>query len=384
MEIAFWALAGLVTWSLFGYGLVWIMLARFAAVSGSFGPERALRAVMLIAARNEAGSIRNKIESVLAQDLKRHTLDILVVSDGSEDATVAEVRGLGREDVRVVETPGHVGKATALDLGLARIGDDVDVVILSDANSMLAPGALHALLAPFADPKVGGVCGRPEPLRRSGGWIARAEGLFWVYDSALKEAENRLGGAVSAQGALYAMRRALMPTRIPSDVADDFFISVRAVDLGYRLAFARDAVAREEVTTRTRGEMMRRVRSTERGWRALMAYARLLNPFRTGLYAAQLVSHKLLRRCVAFVLPPLLAISLGLSGRGVVYDLAAVGQLGVYGLALSALVSPQLAKLPGAGAAAFFVMGHAAMAFGILRAAFGVRSARWTPLRSDA
>ena len=263
------------------------------------------------------------------------------------------------------------------------LGIDADVVIFSDANSVPALGALRALLAPFAEPAVGGACGRPRPRGRRGGWIGRAEASFWIYDSALKRAESWLGGAVSAQGTLYALRRKLLPITVPAGVADDLFFSLQAVDRGGRLVFVPEAVAVEEVTARTGDEFKRRVRSTERGWRGLMMMSHLLDPRRYGLYAIQLFSHKVLRRLVAFLLPVWLAVSLSLVGRGAVYDLAAVGQVVVYGLGLAALAFPAAARLPGAGAAGFFVMGHAAMALGILRVGAGRRTVRWAPVRDE-
>lgn len=378
--ILFWALAALAVFSLTGYGLVWIALAALFGRRTLPSAGTPLHATMLIAARNEAANIRAKLDSVLAQDIGPHRLDILVVSDGSEDATLTEAQSTGNTRVSAFETAGHGGKASALNAGLARI--EADVVIFSDANSILAPGALAALLDPFADPAVGGVCGRPEPASGGrNGWLARVEKLFWAYDSALKRAESRLGGAVSAQGTLYAMRRECLPPTVPRTVADDFYISVHAPAHGRRLVFAPDAVAREAVTQRTGAEFMRRVRSTERGWRALMSMAGLMNPARHGLYAIQLFCHKALRRLVAFVLPALFIVNIPLVETGAAYAAALALQSVFYAVALAALILPNAARLPGAGLVAFFVMGHAAMAFGILRAAFGVQSARWAPVR---
>ncbi|MFZ1468329.1 MAG: glycosyltransferase [Paracoccaceae bacterium] len=376
----FWLTLGLILWSLAGYGLVWIALARLFGRRGVVTGEAPLHATMLIAARNEAATIRAKMQTVLAQDCGPHRVDVMVVSDGSEDSTLAEALATGDPRVRAFQTARHGGKAAALNAGLARI--DADVVIFSDANSLLSVGALRHLLAPFANPAVGGVCGRLRPQTHRGGWLAGVEALFWAYDNALKAAEGALGGVVSAQGTLYALRRSLVPGEVPSAMADDFYISVQAPAQGMRLAFAPRAEAVEEVTARTRDEFMRRVRSTERGWRALWAMRRLMNPARHGLYAVQLISHKLIRRLVAFLLPLLLVLNLIVAGQGPVYLSLALAQLAFYAVAGLAIGSDRVRRLPGARQAAFFVMGHMAMGLGILRAAMGVQSQRWSPVRS--
>ncbi|MEZ5798370.1 MAG: glycosyltransferase [Paracoccaceae bacterium] len=375
----FWVCLSLILWSLAGYGLAWILLARlFGQREGS--DEVAVEATMLIAARNEEQTIRAKLLTVLAQDLGPHRLDVLVVSDGSEDATLSQALSTGDPRVRAFQTETHGGKAAALNAGLARI--DTGVVIFSDANSLLSDGALRRLLQPFARPDVGGVCGQPRPQPRRGGWLAGAETLFWRYDSTLKAAESALGGVVSAQGTLYALRRDLVPRQVPEAMADDFYISVQAPAHGRRLVFAPLAVAVEEVTQRTRDEFMRRVRSTERGWRALWSMRRLMNPAGRGLYAMQLISHKLLRRLVAFLLPLLLVLNLIVAGQGAFYAAFALVQIACYLLAALGLLLPAARRLPLIRQAAFFVMGHAAMGYGILRAALGVRSHRWAPVRS--
>ncbi|WP_264212633.1 glycosyltransferase [Leisingera thetidis] len=385
MMLLFWICAGLVAFSLAGYGVLWCAIAAVAGCRVQLPPEQPVRATVLIAARNEEAAIRAKLETILKQDCGPHRVDVLVVSDGSEDATLAQALSLNSPRIRAFQTAEHGGKAQALTAGLARI--EADVVIFSDANSMLAPGALRHLLAPFARPDTGGVCGRllPQRCKSRGGWLARAERLFWTYDSLLKAAENRLGGAVSAQGTLYAMRRQLVPERVPGDVADDFYISVQAPARHRRLVFEPRAVAQEQVSSHTGDEFMRRVRSTERGWRALMRMRRLMNPGRHGIYALQLLFHKGLRRMVAFLLPLLLLLSLAAAAEsGGIYTVGLLAQLLVYGLGAGPLLWPALGRLPGTGPARFFVMGHAAMGFGILRAMAGVHSVRWAPARRMA
>ena len=374
----YWVCLGLILFSLFGYGLLWTALAKVWPQRPPV-PERPQQATMIIAARNEVADIGAKIASVLAQDMGPHGLSVLVVSDGSDDGTAEAALRAGRGDPRltVIEMPQHGGKAAALNAGLTRVAAE-EIVLFSDANARLRPGALRALLAPFGDPQVGGTIGQLD-IPDQGGLMDRAERLFWRYDNAMKQAEDRIGGTVSAQGTLYAVRRPLVG-HVPPDMADDLFISLGVVARGRRLAFAPRAVAEETITGKTKGEFGRRVRSTERGWRGLMHYARLMNPVVTGAYAPQLFFHKFLRRIVAFLLPVLLVANLALLGAGWFYAVSLVAQLVVYGGAIAALLG---ARFPGASAMVVFTVGHVAIAWAIVRWACGVRSTRWSPVRAD-
>lgn len=380
MATLFWILVSTLAYSYVGYGLLLIVLARLRPAAGLPAPERPFTATVLIAAHNEESHIAAKLDNVLAQEVAPHALEVIVVSDGSTDGTCRAVEAYRERGVRLLALDAHDGKIAALNLGLSQAGGDL--VLFTDANSLFRPGAVKALLAGFGDPAVGCVCGNLAVPEAGRGWIARAEALYWRYDHALKLAESRLGGAVSAQGSLYAVRRDLLAP-IPPDVADDLNNSLRVVREGYRILFEPAAVTEEPVTGDTRGEFGRRVRSTERGWRGLMHFAVLLNPFRFGFYAFKLASHKLLRRLTPFLWLFLALATVPLAGEASVYALAGAAQLLLYGMALCAWRLPAARRLPGAGLALFFVGGHLAMARGVLNALGGRRSARWTPLRDS-
>ena len=380
MTVLFWTLLALLLTIIFGYGLVLIALAALRP-QPALPPETPLPVTVLIAAHNEQACIADKLRNVLDQDSGGHEVAVVVVSDGSTDRTAEIVRGLDDPRLRLIEITEHIGKIPALNLALATIGSEV--VVFSDANSLLVPNALRALLRPFADPRIGGVCGAPAVVLRSG-WLARAEHLYWCYDNALKQAESRLGGAVSATGSLYAVRRRVLTAPIPPSVADDFHISTQVVAAGLRLDFAAMAQSLEEVSGQTGREFGRRVRSTERGWRGLLAMRRLLNPARTGLYAMQLLFHKVLRRMVPLLLAALLLVSALLAPQHGLYAAALFAQLAVYGLALATVLVPPVRRLPGASLAFFFTETQLAMALGLVRVALGLHSSRWTPVRDVA
>lgn len=378
MTWIFWLSSLAMVYSIIGYGLVVVMLARLAPARAAIPPRDPMTFSFLIAAHNEAAHIEAKIRDTLSQEAGPHAIEVIVVSDGSTDGTVELARGIVDPRVQVFELPGHQGKASAINLGLEHCRGDV--VVFSDANSLLEPGSLLAIARHLGDPQVGGVCGRITVTAKRSGPTGQAEGLYWRYDQAIKAAESRLGGTVSAQGSIYAIRRELTQPLIMG-CADDFLMSVNAVAAGKRLVFEPDAATSEPVSEKVGREMGRRTRSTERGWRALMVHRRLMNPLRTGWYGWQLFSHKLVRRLNPIFLILLFVSNMALIGDGWFYDVTALLQVLFYAMGLGAIAIPALRRFKPAGLAAFFIFTHFAMLRGILRYYRGHKSVTWRPVR---
>jgi cellulose synthase/poly-beta-1,6-N-acetylglucosamine synthase-like glycosyltransferase len=377
----FWILAAVLAYSYVGYGLLIIALSRLVRPRRVIPPDQPLDVTLLIAAHNEEAHIAGKIDNALRLEVGPHRLQVVVVSDGSADRTAEQVRSRASDRVRLIEIAEHRGKIAALNAALSQIRGDV--VVFSDANSRIRDDALVQMLRHFGDPGVGGVCGHPEVAQLRAGLLGHAEDLYWRYDSALKEAESRLGGATSAQGTLYAIRRAVV-TPLPDAVADDLVVSLRVVAQGCRLVFEPAAVAEEEVTDKVALEFNRRVRSTERGWRGLMIMRQLLNPVRFGIYALQLFSHKVLRRLTPFLLVLFFVCSMLMLDAGPLYLLIGLGQILLILWVALVLAVPALARaVPGSPMILFLAISHAAMALGVCRYYRGHRSDRWTPVREQ-
>lgn len=378
-EFLFWLLVALLVYGIVGYPLLLLLLSRlFGRDMRPAGPGPR-HFTFLVAAHNEEACIRAKVENCLSLAAPGgFDVQVIVVSDGSTDRTVEEVRSVTDPRVQLVIPEERSGKALALNRILPMATGEV--LIFTDANSFVEPGALEAMAECFADPDIGGVCGEIAVDTGKSGSIGKAEGAYWTYDQAMKRAETRLGGAVSAQGSFYAIRAGFAaPFR--DDCADDFYNSVRVVAMGSRLAFEPRVRATEHVTERAKKEMGRRIRSTERGWRALMAHRALLNPLTHGWYAWQLLSHKFLRRLMPFLLIALFAVSLALAGKAPVYTLLALLQTGFYATALAAALSSAFRRLPLVRQIFFFSMSNLAMALGLLRYMRGHRSTLWNPVR---
>lgn len=259
---------------------------------------------VLISAFNEEACIAARIENLLALDYPRERLQILIGSDGSRDRTGEILREQAERHadaaLQCLVFEQNRGKANVLnDLASRATGE---LLVFSDANTLFAADALRHLVAPFKDPKTGGVSGE---LRLTGSGGDNQDGLYWRIEQLLKFFENRIGGLLGANGAIYAIRRTLWKPLAADTICDDFLIAMNVAAAGYRLRYAPTAWAEEEMPQRIDEEYRRRVRIGIGNFQALFRHPEYL--LRTGPATAfTYVSHKVLR----WIAPHLLILAL--------------------------------------------------------------------------
>lgn len=371
----FWSSAATVAYAYVGYPL----LVR--GLSAAFGRDREPpairrsdlpRAALVIAAHNEEAVIEERIRNALELDYPADLLEIVIASDGSDDATVARCHGFG-ERVRVLDYRSRRGKSATLNAALAEV--DAEIVILSDANTMMGREALLRLVRWFADPEVGVVCGRL--VLREAGSGRNADGAYWRYETFLKRCEGKLGGLLGANGAIYAMRRELVRPLPAGTVVDDFVLPLLAkIASDCRIEYDVDAVAHEETAPSVHGEFRRRTRIGVGGFQALWILRALLNPGR-GWTSFTFWSHKVLRWFCPFAMLAALLASAALAGQEP-YRSALVLQGAFY------VVSALVASLPGEWRwvrrlriLPMFVWMNVALLLGFLRFLRGGHSGVW-------
>ena len=367
------------------YGGYPILVTILATVSPRGAPVRVASQLssvsIIVCAHNEAAAIGAKLNSVLASVAAvPERVEIIVCDDGSTDRTakiVAEIGATSTVPFRLFKLP-RGGKAAALRVAMAEATGEI--LVFSDADPLWEAATLPALLAPFGDATVGAVAGEVRGLRtaRAGTWRG-SEALFRRYESAIRAAEDRLFGCVSADGGLFALRAALAEP-VPGDVTDDFFLSTAAVARGLRIAFAPEAAVYEVAPDGQRQHFRRRIRITVRGLTGLRRRRALLNPWRTGAYAFGLLFHKLLRRLAPLLLVPLWAALLALvAEQGSPLHLAAFGTLsalaaGTAVILLLPLKVPKLLRLP-----AYLGIHLGGLAIGTVLFLTGKRYTQWAP-----
>jgi cellulose synthase/poly-beta-1,6-N-acetylglucosamine synthase-like glycosyltransferase len=389
-EILFWLAVGLVAFSYLGYPLVLVLWdgAREAFAALRFvagGPDRRIRGsaagadewprvTLAFSAFDEEACIRQKIENCLALDYPADRLEILVGCDGCSDRTAEMARSAGGDRVRVVELSPRSGKSSVL----TRIVPTAqgDVVVLTDANVMLEPGALRALARRFRDPAVGAVVGRLRLFDAS----ARdgEEGLYWRYETFLKYYEGKHGCVLGANGGINAIRRILFSPLSPDTITDDFVIPVRIAVRGWHVVYAADAIAWEETAPDAAKEFVRRARIGAGNWQALAHVPDLLDP-RTGFLFFAFVSHKLVRWATPFLLAVALAshVVLAAAPGAWAYRALLLVHLAFYGLAAAGWMGSAGRARRAASVAHYFVAMNAALAVGFWRFARGTQAATW-------
>jgi hypothetical protein len=322
MRAVFWIATALLAWTQALYAPALALLRRLRgspppAPGGPLG-EPLPRVSLIVAAYREEAVIAAKVANALALDWPRDRLEVMVAVDGGGDATAERARAAGAD--RVLELP-RGGKIRAQDAAVRAASGEL--LAFSDANALLAPDALRHLLAPFADPRVGYVCGRVDFTNDAG---TNQEGLYWRYELWLRAQESALASVTGGNGALYAVRRESY-IEVDPIMGHDLSLPFQIVKAGRRAVFAPDARATEKMVPSIEGEWARKRRMMSHGW-PIVVRGGLLDPRGyPPLYAAMIASHRLLRYATPLLHALVALATLALLGRGRVYRLAAAAQL---------------------------------------------------------
>lgn len=357
LEIAFWLAAALVAYTAFAYPILLAVAARLWPRSVRRGPQHPRAVSFILAVHNEEARIVGRLDEIVGLLLSAGLEgEIIVVSDGSTDGTVALARTYGHGQVRVLEVPRRTGKALALTAGWAAARHEI--LVFTDVRQTWEPRALEFLLENFADPTVGAVSG--DLIVRSRPGVMAGVGLYWSFEKWLRRQESKLYATVGATGAISAVRTALFRPIPVGTLLDDVYWPLRVVLQGYRVVHDERAHAYDHLPERSRDEFRRKVRTLAGNFQLLTRLSAALLPWANPVWL-QLVSHKLLRLAVPWALLVLLLGSAVLPGP--FYQVAFWGQAVCYALGLAGIVGGT--RLPGrlvSVAASFLVLNAAAFA----------------------
>lgn len=297
INFIFWFSLALIFYSYVGYGiLVWILVRiknLWKKPVPVFTNEEALPHVALIvAAYNEQDFIEKKIANSLELDYPKHKLELVFITDGSNDLTPDIIRK--HDNILLLHQPERRGKVAAMNRAIHQV--QAPIVIFCDANTLLNKECIRNIVRHYADPKVGGVAGEKRIWQHTADAAAAAgEGLYWKYEGFLKKLDSDLYTTVGAAGELFSVRRELFESAPEGTIIEDFVQSLKLCVNGYVLRYEPDAYAAEAPSASIKEEMKRKVRICAGAFQAMVLLKELFNIFKYPVVSFQFISHRILR-----------------------------------------------------------------------------------------
>jgi cellulose synthase/poly-beta-1,6-N-acetylglucosamine synthase-like glycosyltransferase len=304
-------LAAVLFWAAFGVMLYhWIAFPVILWLWGRVSPRRSrpeprlepFRVSVLMAVHNEESIISDKMKNLLAADYPADKMEVLIGSDNSTDRTDEIIMSFGDPRVKLTHYDQQAGKTVVQNRLLMEAKGDV--VLCTDADSLLTPESLRLMLEQMRDPKVAVVNPNYRRVNRDG---SAAESFYDRWETKVKELEGRLGAMVGCNAYANMIRREVADP-IPDDTnLDDFVLGIRSFRYGYDVVTEPRAL----VVTQTEAETMefrRKARISRGNLQALFRFSDILHP-RYGVKAWTYFSHKVLRMLIPFCLLAILIAS---------------------------------------------------------------------------
>src|SRR5450759_1876793 len=376
LALIFWLSALAVFWAYIGYPLFISLLARWRPRPHRRADLQPLVSI-IVPAYNEEAVMADKLDNLLELDYPADRREVLVVADGCTDRTAEIVELYAPQGVRLLFQPQRRGKTAAMNRGVTAAQGEI--LVFSDANAMMERSSLQAMVRNFADPCVACVSGvkriRPDrPVQ------AQGESAYWRYEARLKAADSLVSTAIGAEGAFFALRKALYRPMEEDCLIEDFVLSMRLVMGRWRVVYEPAAITWEAASSSLSGEWGRRARMAAGGYQAIERLGGIWSP-RHALVAFQFLSHKVLRWTAPF------AMLLALAAAGALYALPLYrvlfwAQVAFYTLALAGWLTVLLRwPLRWLRIVFYFCFANATALGGAFRYLFRTQSVLWTKVR---
>ena len=377
-ETIFWLCAAVVVYVYAGYPLLLLIASTFR--SRPIKKSKIWPTVsVIITAYNEERALARKLENTLSLDYPKELVEIIVASDCSTDQTDEITRSFESQGVRLHRQPNRFGKTSAQNAAVEKARGDI--IIFSDATTLYEPNVLKVMMPSFADPTVGCVAGRLIYVDPSSTNVGRGARSYWGYESFLKRHESKVCSLIGASGCLYAVRRsAYVP--MYDEACSDFLIATKMMEQDLRAVYEPLAVCFEETNRAPGKELQMRVRVITQTFTDLWRHRGMMNPLRSGFYAIQLISHKVLRYLVPFLLLIMVLCSAMLAAHSVLHFSVLIGVL-LFGLIALVAWRVELSNIPSSVLPLpyYFVLANLASMLAVYKFVTGERYARWEPIR---
>jgi cellulose synthase/poly-beta-1,6-N-acetylglucosamine synthase-like glycosyltransferase len=339
-EVIFWVCLFLVVYSNILYPHFLKLLAAVNSNKDSLDYYRESRpeVTFIISAHNEEDVISEKLDNSLAVEYPREKLEIIVISDASDDNTDDIVRNKIKLDhrIRLIRQKQRKGKTAGINLAIKDARGEI--LIFSDANAIYQKNALYELIKYFKNPQVGYVVGAALYRCAAESSASQSENAYWNLELSLKRLESDFYSVVGGDGAIYAVRKKLFLSLQDDDISD-FANPLQVVASGYKGVFNSKAICFEDSADNFAEEYWRKRRIVNRSFRSLLKYIKNFDLIHHRKFLFMLISHKVLRWFGMFFIlgialsalvlalsgEGLSALVLALSGEGLIYSSSLLG-----------------------------------------------------------
>lgn len=381
MQTWFWLSLFIIFYAYIGYGILLFIILKIKRIikpdphkpNSDFKPAITL----VIPTYNEVDTIMEKVSNSLELLYDKTKLTIIFITDGSTDGTYEKLKSI--DGITVLHEPTRKGKSAAENRSMKFV--KTPIVAFCDANTYLPPETLLELVKHYADEKVGAVAGEKRIMVAENDTASGSgEGFYWKYESTLKKMDSELLTVVGAAGELFSFRTKLFIELEEDTILDDFMLSLRIAEQGYRVLYEPEAYALETASESVGEELKRKIRIGAGGWQSMVRLASLLNFFKHPVLTFQYVSHRVLRwsiapLCLLILIPLNFYLHLQFSG---LYTMLMAGQFVFYLLAITGWyfanrkIKVKILFIP----YYFFIMNYAVI-LGFFRYLKGSQSAAW-------
>lgn len=378
-KLLFWICCGIVIYNYIGYAVVVYVANRLFGKKKPPAQDFTPGVSFIVAAYNEEDCIESKIKNCLSFDYPRNLIEYIFITDGSSDRTPDIVRG--HESVILLHQNQRQGKSAALNRAVQFAHNDI--LIFNDANTYVNADAVKNIVRHYSNEKIGGVAGEKKVLRVAGSEDDKtaSEGLYWKYESFLKQNDSDFYSVVGAAGELFSVRRQLFEPVSPDVILDDFIISLKVARKGYKILYEKNAVASELPSASVSEEKKRKVRISAGGFQAIVMLKSLFRFWEHPRLFFLYFSHRVLRWAASpfcLILILLSNIVLAFGTKSFFWMAMLILQLVFYGSAFIAhSVSSGSIKLKPVKFIYYFVFMNYSVLLGFIRFLKGHQSALW-------
>lgn len=335
IKIIFWTSSFIIFWANIGYPLSMLIIGKAIHKENKIDTKYVPTVTLMIVAHNEEKVIKEKLENAIKLDYPKEKLKVLISSDNSTDKTNDIIKefienNLDR-DITLYQTKERKGKTNAQNEASKLV--NTEILVMTDANSMIEKKAIKEIVSSFSDDNIVYVTGRLCYTNSNENETSNSENLYWDLDTKIRDIESRLQTITAGNGALYACRTKDYYCFDPIKCHDSSMPLYYALN-GKRAIANQNAIAYEKAGENIKDEFKRKVRMSRIVLHSILPDIRILNIFKYKWFSYFYFGHRSCRYMLWSSHILLLISNILLCGNNTFYVSTLIGQIIIYLLAI--------------------------------------------------